>query len=274
MAAHARRKSKQLFGVSAASLRLLVRSGFVRPDAQSDTGSFAFRELVLLRTVGALFAAQVPSRVIYQTLRQLKPWLSDTLPMSRVSLQVIDDRIAVREGASLWEPASGQYAMPLDQQTPQARSPSMKKHPLRSKPIDTAHDHYLRGADLEEEDALAAKKAYQACLKGDCSHMQARINLGRLLHLEGKHREAESIYRGTAEPDAILFFNLGVVQEDQGRPDDAVAAYRNALVHDPCLADAHFNLALLLERGGETQAAFRHLLAYRRLLPANNAGGR
>ena len=126
--------------------------------------------------------------------------------------------------------------------------------------IDAAHDHYLRGANLEEADAAAARAAYEACLKGDCTHLHARINLGRLLHIEGKHREAESIYLGTQEPDAILFFNLGVLLEDQGRRTDASNAYQEALMHDPGMADAHFNLALLHQQAGETQAAFRHLL--------------
>jgi tetratricopeptide (TPR) repeat protein len=135
-----------------------------------------------------------------------------------------------------------------------------------TRPIDTAHDHYLRGANLEEDDATAAKAAYQACLEGDCAHMEARINLGRLLHLEGRHREAETLYRDTKEPSADLYFNLATVLEDLDRIPEAIAAYRDALAHDPGMADAHFNLALLHERRDETQAAFRHLLAYRRLI--------
>ena len=63
-----------------------------------------------------------------------------------------------------------------------------------------------------------------------------------------------------------MYFNRGVLQEDLGRAAEAMKSYRQALVHDPGMADAHFNLALLHGRAGETQAAFRHLLAYRRLL--------
>jgi tetratricopeptide (TPR) repeat protein len=142
----------------------------------------------------------------------------------------------------------------------------MKKRPKTTGPLDTAHDHYLRGADLEEGDAAAARSAYEKCLAGDCTHMDARINLGRLLHLEGRHREAESLYRDSQEPSAILYFNLAVLLEDLDRMPEAIAAYRDALIHDPGMADAHFNLALLHEHAGETQAAFRHLLAYRRLI--------
>jgi tetratricopeptide (TPR) repeat protein len=99
------------------------------------------------------------------------------------------------------------------------------------------------------------------CLAGDCRHLEARINLGRLLHLEGKLREAENIYRGAEEPSAILLFNLGILLEDLKRELEAVEAYQQAIIHDPGMADAHFNLSALHERLGHAQAAFRHLLA-------------
>lgn len=141
---------------------------------------------------------------------------------------------------------------------------------MRKKHSD-AHRHYLRGTSLEEADALAARQAYEACLKGDCTHLEARINLGRLLHLEGRLREAEKIYRTTKEPNALLFFNLGVLLEDLKRELEAMEAYQQAIVHDPGLADAHFNLSALHDRLGNAQAAFRHLLAYRRLLHAHDS---
>jgi hypothetical protein len=37
------------------------------------------------------------------------------------------------------------------------------------------------------------------------------------------------------------------------------------------MADAHFNLSMLLERVGEAQSAYRHLLAYHRLNEAHRA---
>src|ERR1700722_13370670 len=124
---------------------------------------------------------------------------------------------------------------------------------------DLAHAHYLRALGLEEADRRAARAAYESCLAGDCTHLEARINLGRLLHLEGLHVEAEQIYRDTQEADATLYFNLAVLMEDLGREDDAIKFYREAIVHDPGMADAHFNLSMLLERGGQLQSAFRHL---------------
>jgi tetratricopeptide (TPR) repeat protein len=136
---------------------------------------------------------------------------------------------------------------------------------------DLAHEHYLRALELEAADWKAARAAYEACLAGDCRHLEARINLGRVLHLEGRHEEAEQIYRDTDEADATLFFNLAILMEDIGRDAEAIKLYRQAIVHDPGMADAHFNLSLLLERAGNAQSAYRHLLAYHRLTEAHKA---
>jgi tetratricopeptide (TPR) repeat protein len=142
-----------------------------------------------------------------------------------------------------------------------------KKAPRKAAPkaAPEAHKHYRRALKLEESDVLGARAAYEACLRGDCSHLEARINLGRLLHLEGALAEAEAIYRAMPHTSAILYFNLGVLMEDLNRQLDAIAAYREALVHEPGLADAHYNLSGAYERAGDAQGAFRHLLAYRRI---------
>jgi tetratricopeptide (TPR) repeat protein len=265
MQAYAHSHLKRMFGLSAATIRFLTRAGYIRATA---AGGYSFQDLIVLRTVGALRAAKVPTRTINRALRQLKPWLSDELSLSHVSLNASGERVWVREGRSLWEPNSGQYALALE---PRAESHilPMTVGEQSIKSSDSAHEHYLRGVEFEETDARAARTAYEACLAGDCSHLEARINLGRLLHLDGRHREAEAMYRGAAETSAILSFNLAVLLEDLGRDAEAVAAYREAIVHDPDMADAYYNVSLLLERRGDAQAAFRHLLAYRRLLDSN-----
>jgi tetratricopeptide (TPR) repeat protein len=154
-------------------------------------------------------------------------------------------------------------------------APSMPASKPRAKPNaqqGKPHHHFERGLRLEASDAAAARAAYEACLLGDCSHLEARINLGRLLHLEGLLPEAEAVYRQMSHPSAVLHFNLGILMEDLRRDLDAIEAYREAILHDPGLADAHFNLSFVYERSGDARAAFRHLLAYRRLLrTAENA---
>jgi tetratricopeptide (TPR) repeat protein len=127
------------------------------------------------------------------------------------------------------------------------------------------HAHFRRALKLEDQDLEGARAAYEECLRGDCTHLEARINLGRLLHLQGQLQEAESVYREIHHPSATLYFNLGVLMEDLERELQAVEAYREAIMHEPGMADAHFNLSGVYERLGEAQAAFRHLLAFRRL---------
>jgi tetratricopeptide (TPR) repeat protein len=134
-----------------------------------------------------------------------------------------------------------------------------------AKPASDSRVHFTRALSLEDQDQAAARAAYEECLRGDCSHLEARINLGRLLHLQGELQEAERVYREIPHPSAVLYFNLGVLMEDLARELQAVEAYRQAILHEPGMADAHFNLSGVYERLGEAQAAFRHLLAFRRL---------
>jgi tetratricopeptide (TPR) repeat protein len=63
---------------------------------------------------------------------------------------------------------------------------------------------------------------------------------------------------------ALLHYNRAIVCEDLGREDEALAAYQRCLQRQPDLADAHYNLAGLLEQRGDSRAALRHLNAYRK----------
>lgn len=265
-ASHAR---KRPFGLTAATLRFLQRAGYISANRISG---YTFQELILLRTVSALHVARVPTRTINRALRELRSWIDGATPLSRFALDAVAGGIRVRDGRDLWEPGSGQYALPLERVDFQARVvPIVSHEKSMQKKHSAAHAHFLRGFALEEADVKAARAAYESCLAGDCRHLEARINLGRLLHLEGLLREAEEIYNGHEEPSAVLYFNLGVLLEDLKRELDAIEAYRKAIIHDPGMADAHFNLSLVHERIGEAQAAFRHLLAYRRLVEAQKS---
>lgn len=90
-----------------------------------------------------------------------------------------------------------------------------------------------------------------------------RINLRRLLHLNGELALAEKIYREAKHASALLSFNLAILLEDLSREEEAIVTYRDALALDPSLHDAHFNLSRLHERAERPREALRHLLAYR-----------
>ncbi|HVK86696.1 MAG TPA: tetratricopeptide repeat protein [Kofleriaceae bacterium] len=137
---------------------------------------------------------------------------------------------------------------------------------------------YQEGCAREAADPAGAARWYERALAGRPDLADAHNNLGRVIHEsdgQGALAVAEAHYRLAicSSPEVALYwFNLGVVVEDQGRTSEAIAAYEHALALDGGLADAHFNLARLLElvgRRGEDELALRramrHLVNYRKL---------
>jgi tetratricopeptide (TPR) repeat protein len=260
---------KRLFGLSASIIRTLRRNRHIQPSLVHSRLVYSFQDLVILRTVRALRAANISTRAINRALLDLQGSSTEG-SMSRYALTNAGKRIQVREGLSRWELPTGQFSLALESESAGAhiRRVAGDRRPMKDI-SEEAHQHFVRGLRLEDSDIKEARAAYEACLAGDCTHLEARINLGRILHLAGLFEEAEKAYRGTREADAVLLFNLAVLLEDRGQESAAVATYQQAIAHDPRMADAHYNLSLLHERTGAAQAAFCHLLAYRRLMGGN-----
>jgi tetratricopeptide (TPR) repeat protein len=256
----------RLFGLPAASVRALARAGHVNPVRRAGRLHYSFQDLIVLRTASALRAANIPAQRINKTLEKLRAALPPGETLKKISLTALGDRIAIREGKMLWESESGQYALALDIEDEPADLHVMRPAAAPASTADGADDLYAKAFELEDTDAPAARAAYEACLKADAQHADARVNLGRLLHLAGLLTEAESIYRAAVRPEAFIAFNLAVLLEDLRRPAEAILAYREALALDPQLADAHFNLARLYEEGADSKSSLRHLLAYRRMM--------
>jgi tetratricopeptide (TPR) repeat protein len=269
---------ERLFGLPASAVRALARAGNIQPVRRSGRLHYSFHDLVVLRTASALRAAKISSQRINKTLQELRSALPEGSALNKISLTALGNRIAIREGQTLRESESGQYALALEiveekgrlhvisrQETPGAPAALSDSAPGAAN-AKSADDHYARAISLEDSNPGAAQKAYELCLKADPNHMDARINLGRLLHLAGRLAEAERVYRVGAKADPFIAFNLAVVLEDLGREPDAIVAYREAIALDPQFADAHFNLARLYERAQDPKASLRHLLAYRRMM--------
>jgi tetratricopeptide (TPR) repeat protein len=264
---------QRLFGIPPSQVRSLIRAGHIQPLKKAGRLSYSFQDLIVLRTAGSLRAAKIPAHKINRTLQQIRASLPGSLPLSGLSIVAIGDRIVVREGQALRESDTGQYALALEFVDKEGdilvidkRSGTTPAVDPPFDPSDLPADQFERALALEGSDAEAAQAAYEACLAADAHHLEARLNLGRLLHLGGRLEEAEEIYRGTDVAEAILSYNLAVLLEDLERESEAMAAYREALALDPGLADAHFNLARLYERSDRPKDALRHLLAYRRLI--------
>ena len=139
---------------------------------------------------------------------------------------------------------------------------------VMAQPMPSAQELFDQAANLERKDREAAARAYEQAIAADPSFLDARINLGLLLHQSGRLAKAERAYRDAilaCGRDPMLLFNLGVLLEDIGRKRDALEAYRAALRGDPAFADCHYNLALLYEDLGKPKDAIRHMAQYRRL---------
>jgi len=252
---------KRLFGLPPALIRKLSEAGFIAPPASRGKSKYSFQDLLVLRVAGALKAAKISTAKIVDALEQIRTALP-TGRLPAIALAASGKDLVVREGAREWE-ASGQYALPLIPKAAPAQVANLKPTPEVSA-TSLAHEHFQRGHLLEDSDVVAARAAYLAALSVQEDHLEARINLGRLLHLDGQLKEAERLYRQAKTSSALLSFNLAILLEDLEREEEAVAAYREALAQDPLLHDAHFNLSRLHEKADRPRDALRHLLAYRR----------
>ena len=119
-----------------------------------------------------------------------------------------------------------------------------------------------------ESDDDAAEAAYRRDLALDPTFGDAYLNLGALLCERGSWSDAVALYdaalqRLPAEP--MLHFNHAVALEDGHLWPAAIVAYSRCLQLDDAVADAHYNIARMHEKMGQSKEALRHLNAYRRL---------
>ena len=262
---------ERLFGLPASAVRALARAGNIQPVRRAGRLHYSFHDLVVLRTASALRAARISSQRINRTLHKLRSALPAGSALNSLSLTALGNRIAIREGQTLRESDSGQYALALEIVEEKGRLHVITRQDSAAPSETSADELYSKALALEETEPQEAQFAYEACLKVDPNHLEARINLGRLLHIAGRLAEAEQVYRSATPPEPLLLFNLAVLLEDLDREPDAIAAYREALALDPEFADAHFNLARLYERARDPKASLRHLLAYRRMMDGRGA---
>jgi tetratricopeptide (TPR) repeat protein len=249
-----------VLGTSEERVLQLVEAGL--PDRTSrlrrpGTRALTFQDLVLLRNAKRLVDQAIQPARVADALRQARARLPAGRPLSSVTLEPVGKDVVLREGKVRVEPGSGQVLLDLDD-------------PFAPAPAPTAElDALFSEAQLLEDRAPArARVLYAELLARSPGHADAHVNLGRLLHEEGRLAEAQTHYRAAlaARPgDATAAYNLAVALGDQGRTADAVHWYETALRSDPRLAEAHYNLACLHERRGQPVLALRHLKEYRRL---------
>jgi len=273
MKGYATQDVAKLLGLSVSQVRAFARSGFLDPDrGPRGEHRFSFPDLVLLRAAKGLATARVPARRIRRSLLTLKRQLPAGRPLSAVRISADGDRVVVRDGATSWNPESGQIQLDFAVADLASRAAPLARQAARAAraaadPLD-ADEWYDLGFDLEAVDLDEARDAYRRALELDPDHGDAHVNLGRLLQEGGDAAQAVAHYLLALERNpkhATAWYDLGIALEDLRRRPDAIRAYERAIVLDPKLADAHFNLSRLYEAAGKRAAALRSLSRYRLL---------
>ena len=260
------REVEKLLGLPRSTIRALIAAGFVTPARGArNAWRFSFQDLIVLRTAQVLAAANIPQRRIARALKHLRGRLPETMPLSGLAIGAHADQIVVREGGRRWHAETGQYLLAFEGD-PAAGSLRVIEATPAPVALDDAHAH---GVALERTDTHAALRAYERAIAADPKRIDARINLGRLQHELGRLDDAARTYRdaiAVGAHDALLHYNLGVLLDDMDRKAEAKHAYEAALREDPQMADAYYNLALLCEELEQPREAIRHMAQYRRLM--------
>ena len=260
------KRVQELLGLTPAVVRTLVDNGFVVPSRGPRRElRFTFQDLMLMKTAEGLRRASVPTKRIVASLESLRAGLPGGVPLTGLRITSSGADVAVRDAAGVREATTGQLLLDFEVQV--ARDTVVRVEDRLRPPRPAEDDWFERAQALEATDAQAAEAAYRQALAAHPGHVHAVVNLGALLCEGGRCFEAtvlfdEAIAAGNGS--ALLHFNHAIALEDVGEHERAIDAYRAALAIDPEMADAHYNLGLLLERRGDGQGALRHFSASRR----------
>jgi tetratricopeptide (TPR) repeat protein len=227
---------------------------------------FSFQDILLLKTATGLIAAAIPRRRVTRAVASLRKRLPAELPLAGLRIRAVGDRVVVQSMDDTWDAESGQGVFAFDVTAGTAGIQVMEPT-VPPVPAPDVDDWFAQALELEDSDSVAARQQYERIIAADKQHLEAYINCGRLFHETRDWKAAERLYRegiAACEACATLYFNLGVVLEDQDRADEAIAAYQQALQCDPDHGDSHHNLARLFEASGRVQHAIRHFNHYRR----------
>jgi tetratricopeptide (TPR) repeat protein len=99
---------------------------------------------------------------------------------------------------------------------------------------------------------------YRRALAGDPWNKFAHYNIGVIEQLNGRMTQAEAEYRAALATDrnyVPALFNLAIVRTLEGDLDEAAELYEHVIQLEPDRAGAHLNLGLVLARLGRTEEA-------------------
>ena len=265
------RELQAMLGVSRSVVSGLIAAGFVAPSrGPGNAYRFTFQDVVLLRTALQLREARIAPRKIIVALTRLKDALPDALPLTGIRVSAVGSDVAVRTGTSQWDAVTGQLLLDFEVAEIKGDVVFLDSAPAQKNIAHQAQEWYDLGEQLRTSDVSGAERAYRKAIElSPQPFYAAYVDLGALLcELEVRCEDALHVFDEALThfpDDAVLHFNRAIAFEELGRFEDAERSYEHCLALDPSYADAHHDLAILLERRGDPQGLVRHLNAYRRL---------
>ena len=252
------RDVEKLLGLPRSTIRSLIVAGFVSPARGArNAWRFSFQDLIVLRTARALAVANVPSKRITRSMRELRRHLPKSMPLSGLSICAVADHVVVREGGSRWQADSGQYLLAFESDADGTLSVIEQ---MSAQPEASAESHFADGAALENEDADAAVEAYEHAVAADPTLVDAHINLGRLLHESGRYcaRRARlsQCDRGLRRRAAAARSTSACYSTTEVARATRYRSTKRRCASTLTLADCHYNLALLYEDVNKPKSAF------------------
>jgi tetratricopeptide (TPR) repeat protein len=247
--------------------------------------TYAFRELVALKTLRQLRARRISAekiRLILNSLRAKLRGVDD--PLSELKIFTDGRRLAVQVDGRKMEPLTGQLLLDFDReeirrllQFPGKRAEDTLTEAMAARQKE-AVQWFERGVEMEQVGAPPEQivEAYQKALQHDPDAAGPHVNLGTVYFHLKQWQDAERHYRAAIAlraDYALAHFNLGNLHDELNDGEQAQLCYEKALSIDPSYSDAHYNLALLFQGRGETLNAVKHWRTYLKLDPSGYWAG-
>ncbi len=255
----------RILGIREQQLRIWERNGLI-----ACAESYSFQDLGQVRRLRELGCHRISAEGIRNAVVAMRAVSGLPDPLLEAGLEIkASRRLVFRHSGAVVEPIAGQYLLDFSCSGKPALAPIVA--PVLAARERTAEVARLFTAAVYAEEAgrtEEAERGYESVLVLAPGHAPSAINLGTICYNRRNFERAEQFYRMAAESDAsyaLAFFDLGNVLDELKRLPEAIAAYRRAIALQPRYADAHYNLALALERNGQRRSALRHWSAYLRL---------
>ncbi|MCA9793491.1 MAG: tetratricopeptide repeat protein [Candidatus Eremiobacteraeota bacterium] len=249
-----RKRAGEILGVSPGRLRYWEKLGLAESTKSNGEPSYPLTELIRLRAIDRLVRQGARPRTLAQ------PQLRESLGTAR--LECHGRRLVVFADGQGEEVLSGQLMLDFDDS--EAENAPRRLRP-RQDWQQIACEARARG------DVETAVEALHELVRLRPSDVESHNQLGILLLDAGRPEEAAGAFRQAlwlAPGSSGLRFNLANALDEMGDLEAARAELERVLSMDSNFKDAHFNLALVLEKLERGFEAYRHWKRYLQLDPA------